>query len=93
MYYGTAIQYMDRCIWRLETYFPEKDSRIWDMFQGHPQEYFTSIRIRGAAIRVVKELERDFLIGKASHQTTPYWNTSNERNCSTTKKETSKESP
>ena len=58
MYHGAAIQYMGRYLWKLEDRTPEKDSRIWDMFQGRPQEYFTSIRIRDAAVSVGKELKK-----------------------------------
>ena len=91
MYYGTAIQYMGRYLWKLEDYMPEKDIRIWDMFQGHPQEYFTAIRIRDAAISV-GGTQNELPYMEKREKTTPYWNTSNECNCSTTKKEISKES-
>ena len=64
MYYGTAIQYLGRYIWKLEGFLPEKDGQIWDMFRGHMRGYFASIRIRDASIGVGKELNRNFLIGK-----------------------------
>ena len=62
MYYGTVIQYVGRYLWKLEDYLPRKNIQIWDMFQGHTQEYFTSIRIRDAVIGVWEELKRNFLI-------------------------------
>ena len=93
MYYGAAIQYMGRYLWTLEDYLPEKDSQIWDMFQGHPEEYFTSIRIRDAAISVGKELKRNLIIWNREKQTTPRWTMSEECNCSEMKKETSMEYP
>ena len=63
MYFGTAIQYIKRFLWRLVGYLPEKDTQVWDMFQGHPQEYFTAIRIRDAAISTWNALGGNFLIG------------------------------
>ena len=41
-----------------------KDSGVWGMFQGHPMEYLSSLRIRHAAISVGKEPPMNFLIRK-----------------------------
>ena len=71
MYYGAAIQYLGRYLWKLVDYLPEKDKQIWDMFQGHPQEYFASIRIRDAAISVGNELKRNFPQGERKTRTMP----------------------
>ena len=63
MYFGSVIQYIGRYLWKIVDFLPEKHKQIWDMYQGRPPEYFTSIRIRDAAIIVGNELKRNFLIG------------------------------
>ena len=35
MYYGAAIQYLNRYLWKLEDDLPEMGSQVWDMLQGH----------------------------------------------------------
>ena len=63
MYFGTLIQYIARYLWEIVDFLPGKDKQVWGMFQGRPQAYFTSIRIRDASIIVGNELKRNFLIG------------------------------
>ena len=63
MYFATIIQYINRYLWKIVDFVPEKDNQIWDMYQGHPREYSTAIRIRDASIRVGNEMKRNFLIG------------------------------
>ena len=62
MYFGATIQYIHRYLWKIVDFLPEKGEQIWYMYQGRPQEYFTSIRIRDASISVGNELGRNFLI-------------------------------
>ena len=91
MYYGAIMQYMGRYLWKLEDNLPGKDIEIWDMFQGHQMGYMVGVRIRDAAVSV-GGAQKEPTAGKGAGRNTPRWNTSDERNCSAMKKETSKES-
>ena len=63
MYYGIAIQYINRFLWRITDHLPSDDRTIWDLFNGHPSEYLAAIRIRDASFIIGNELKRNSLIG------------------------------
>ena len=67
MYYGIAIQYINRFLWRITDHLPSDDRTIWDLFHGRPTEYLAAIRIRDASVIIGNELKRNPLIGSKEH--------------------------
>ena len=63
MCYGTIIQYINQYLYSLTEATPRKDEEVWEMFQKHPQEYVTAIKIRDAPHNIGKGLKKHFLLG------------------------------
>ena len=63
MYYGTAIQYINQYLYSLTEAIPRKYNEVWELFEKHPQEYITSIKIRDASQNIGHGVKKHFLLG------------------------------
>ena len=60
MIYGTVIQYINQYLYSITDAIPRNDEEVWGMFQKHPQEYITAIKIRDAPQNIGQDLKKHF---------------------------------